>query len=238
MNKQSLYKLFLLPALIFAGIIFSGFLLLRPELGQVSSKRADLLEEKTKLSQLTAKLATLGGLDVGELETKTNIILKALPVEKDVPQVLLAIKNLTQNAGLVLESVGVEPGEISTSSAQTTQKYNLPFLDFKITIAGNMEQLINFLAKIESTTPLMRVETIDISQTKEGGTEAALNIDAFFLPLPGSLGSTEKQLNPITTQEEKIYQKLSKLESPLPLVTAPGGSLPGVTSGKANPFSL
>jgi len=227
-------RLFLLPILIFVAIILSGVFFLKPKLEQVVRIKTNLSREKTRLAELTTKLAALEGLDVNELEVKTNVVLQALPVEKDVPQILLAIRGLTQSVGTELRSVQVEPGEISTESAQikTSKKYDLPFLVFKITIAGNLEQLKEFLLKIESIAPLMRVDKIDISQ-KEGMAEADLDLDTFFLPLPVSLGVTEKQLSSITAQEEKIYQKLSKLEE-----IQPGESLPSITSGKTNPFAF
>jgi Tfp pilus assembly protein PilO len=225
------YRLFFLPTVIFLAIILTGTLFLKPKLEQIIRVQAELSSKKTRLTQLTTKLAALEGLDVAELEAKISVVLQALPGEKDLGGSLLVIRGLTQTVEAELRSVQVEPGEISTPSAQSAEKYNLPFLSFKIKITGTLEQLKEFLAKSEEVAPLTRLDKIDISQKEGGLVEADLDLETFFLPLPVELGGAEKPLPSITAQEEKIYQNLSKLQK-----IQPSESPPSIPSGRTNPF--
>jgi Tfp pilus assembly protein PilO len=227
------YKLFLLPAIILLLVCVSGLFLLKPKINQVLSIRQNLSSQKNKLAQLTTKVTALQGLDEVELEERTKVLLGALPSQKDLPGALMTIKSLTTTTGLELRGIQVEPGEISTESAQpeTTQKYNLPFLEFKIRVGGNQTQLKDFLTKLVLTAPLMRVAAMEISQAEGEAIEADLKLDTFFLPLPSTLGTAEKPLAAITPQEEVIYQQLTKI--------SPGqtGTFSPIPSGKENPFT-
>lgn len=230
---KALYKPFLLPVIIFLLIILSGLFLLKPRIAQVLNIRRNLSSQKAKLAKLTAKVAALQGLDEVELEEKTKVALRALPAQKDLPGALLTIKSLTTETGLELRGIQVEPGEISTESAepQSSKKYNLPFLEFKINVGGSKTQLKDFLTKLSLTAPLMRVAAIKIAQTEGEVIEADLDLDTFLLPLPSTLGAVEQELVPITPQEEGIYQQLAKI-APVQTVT-----FSPIPAGKENPFT-
>lgn len=230
------YKPFTLPAVILLLVIFSGLLLLKPKVGQILGIHRHLSSQKNKLAQLTTKLYALQGLDEFELEERTKVLLRTLPSQKDLPGALVTIKSLTSTAGLELRGIQVEPGEISSESAQpeATKKYNLPFLEFKIKLGGNQTQLKDFLTKLASTAPLMRVAAMEISQTEGGVIEADLKLDTFFLPLPSTLGLVEKPLVPLTSQEEEIYQQLVKIS---PAQTGQTATFSPIPSGKENPFT-
>jgi len=227
------YKPFILPLVILCLVVFSGLFLLKPKINQILDVRRNLSSQKTKLAQLTTKVAALQGLDEVELEERTKVLLGVLPSQKDLPGALVTIKSITSVAGLELRGIQVEPGEISTESAQTepTKKYNLPFLEFKITVGGNRTQFGDFLTKLVLTAPLMQVTTAEITQADGGAIEADLKLDAFFLPLPSTLGAVEKPLASITPQEEGIYQQLSRI-SPVQTET-----ISPIQSGKENPFT-
>lgn len=224
---------FLIPGAIILFILASGLLLIRPRLNEIFLIQKNLKKEEKRLAQLTAKTASLEGLDQVELSEKAEITAKVLPSEKDLPLLLSVIKTLAAKNNLELLSVQANPGELATVSAQQ-KKEALPSLSFKITVSGQMGDFKEFLARVAKTAPLLTTESIDVEgEGITGSFEANLAVDSPFLSPPASLGLPEKPLPEITREEDETYQKLAQfdfllVEEELPLVPA----------GKENPFAF
>lgn len=221
--------------LLFLVIFFAGLFFLREKIFQIIEFRQKNSLDRQKLALITEKVATLEGLDVNELSSKTEILLKALPAEKNISNILLSLKLLVDQTGLEFKGFEVEPGELSTESAQMKEpeRENLPFMLFALTINGDYQKLKDFLERVETAFPLMRLQKVSFSSEKEGSSETILDLKAFFLPLPQTLGTIDAPLSLVTPQEENAYRQLSKFT---PVLSEE--ALPTIQSGKENPFAL
>lgn len=181
-------------------ILLSGVFFLKPKITEILRFRKEISGQKKTLAQLTQKAAFLEGLDEVELEEKSEYLLKFLPAEKDVPRAMAAVKFLGSQAETGITKIGVDLNEQKGA--------NLPFFTFSLTTVGTAEKIINLLEKIESSSPFMKVDKIEVS-FKEGEEQVSADIQLknFFLPLPKDLGSVESPLVPITKEEEKIYEE-------------------------------
>jgi Tfp pilus assembly protein PilO len=229
------YRPFFFPLLIGLVILFLTITLLIPKITQIFEVRQSLSKEKARLAKLTQKLADLEGLDDNELATKATLMVVALPAEKDVPLILATLSSLGREAGMGIESVKVSPGELSTESGKIKKKgkeEETPTLPFEVLVKGTIESLKNFLDRLGSTIPVMRVESASLS-FEEGEWQAKISLDTFFLPLPKSLGAVETPLAKISPEEELIYKRIEKYQAP-----AFEGDLPSVVTGKEDPFSF
>jgi hypothetical protein len=219
---------FLIPGAIVILILTSSLLLIQPKIGEIFLIQKNLGRKEEKLARLTAKTAVLEGLDQVELSSRVEIAAKAFLSDKNLPLLLSTLKNLAAKNNIELLSLQVEPGEIATVSAKE-KKEELSFLSFEILVGGQMSDFKEFLAQTAKVAPLMVVREVDIKE----GAQAALLLDAPFLPPPVSLASVETPLAQITHQEENIYQKLARLDFSL-IEEVP----PSVPSGKENPFAF
>lgn len=225
------YRVFLFPGAVVVLIILSMVMILKPKANDLLGLRKGLSKQKEELAQLSQKVAVLEGYDQSELKTRTNQVLKALPAEKDAPLLLATMRSLTNEYNLELESLNIDVGEVSTESAEpTTKEKPLPSLDLLLSVSGSLNDLYEFLSGVESTSPIIRINQVDI--TREGdSTEAKIQLSSYYLVIPTDIGKASRQIIPITLEEEKIYQQLSRYK-PAVVETA----LPSVVSGKENPF--
>lgn len=216
-------------------IFLFSFLVLIPKVKDIFSQQKTVSLEKEELARITQKLAALEGLNEYELSAKTERILAALPTEKDPARLMMTIRYLADSAGVSLTAISVNPGEISADSSRPKgeKEGSVPFLVFQVEVSGPEEAAREFLDKIQSTAPLMRIEEVVISSTGMV-TLAKLELKAFYLPLPQTLGSVEEPLSKISPEEDKVYESLAKLE----IVSAEVSSFTPVATGRENPFEF
>lgn len=228
------YRSFWGPALTIVLIFLFSLFVLIPKVKNIFSQQKTLSSEKKRLAQTTQKLASLEGLNEYELSAKTERALAVLPPEKDPARLMMTIRYLTDSTGVKLAAIDIEPGEISAVSSQVEgEEESVPFLAFKMEVNGSPEAIREFLAKVQSTAPLIKVREVTIS-SKETAIQAMLELETFYLPLPQTLGSVEKSLPKISPEEDKVYESLAKLETASPEVAI----FTPVETGKENPFSF
>jgi len=232
-NKD--YKTFLIPGIIILLILIITVFVLKPRFSLTVENRNRLLADKKLLAGLTSKLATLEGLAEVEFSDKVDVVLNVLPSEKDVPRNLSVVKKIALNNSLLVSDISISDiGEIATtSSKQKVVKGSvLPFFTLDIKTIGSRELIKNFIKQLESTAPLMKITSVSISQKKADVTETSLEIQAFFLPFPKTIGKPEQQLVPITSEEDKTFEKINGFA-----FFTDEESLPNLPVGKENLFS-
>jgi len=229
------YKTFLIPGAILVLILITTVFVLKPRISSIIESRNQLLADKKMLTSLTAKLAALEGLAKVEFSDKVDVALNVLPSDKDVSRNLSVIKKIALNNSLIISDISISDiGELATaSSKQKIAKGEvLPFFTLDMTVIGGRELIKSFIEQIESTAPLMKNRSLSISQKKEGLTETSLEIQAFFLPFPKTIGKPEQQLVPIASEEEKTFEKINGFNSFIDEEI-----LPNLPVGKENLFS-
>jgi len=229
-------KVFLFPGVVVVLISLSGMLVLKPQLTSFFDLRKDLAEQKKELAALSQKEAVLEGYDQNELQNRANFALKVLPAEKDSPLVLVTVRSLIYEHNLTLSDLTIGVGSLGTESAKlktkAEEKEGVPSFSLSLSFSGALTDLYDFLTAIESTFPLMRLE--ELSFSREGHSiEANLELVSYYLALPQSLGKTDREIIPVTSEEEEVYLEINQYSSP-----EGGVFLPPVTSGKENPFTL
>ncbi len=228
-------KAFILPALIVFLIFIITVFILIPRVRAIVDSRQTLLKDKKTLADLTKKLAALEGLAQVEFSEKVDVALAVLPAEKDVPNNLAVIKNVALNNGLIVNNITIgEIGEISSvsSTGKTAKNAILPSFKTTVSLIGEVEMIKNFINQIQSTAPLMSIESVSISQRRTETPETNLEIEAYFLPFPKTLGKPEQQLVAITSGEEKIFSRLNEFT-----FFRSETNLPNLPVGKENLFS-
>jgi hypothetical protein len=209
-------KSFALPIFIIFIILIFSLAILKPKLQIIFQTSNQLKSNKKTLAALTKKLASLEGLAKVELTDKTNLALSVLPADKDISGSLFVIKKIAYNNLLIVNDISIsEVGELATVSARQRLGKNEIIPSFKINLnfIGDIEKVKNFIISLESTNPLMRVSQILLSGKKDSAQEATINLDAFFLPYPTSIGKSEDPLEIITVEEEKVFTKISEFNS-------------------------
>jgi len=231
--KLSKFRVYLFPLVVVILIVVSTVAILKPKLDDLLKTRANLAKQKKELAQLTQKVTVLEGYDQDELKDRVNKILKVLPKEKDAPLILVTTRSLVNDYNLEISSLTIDVGELATESAKPkTKEETLPFLSIQLSVSGSLNDLYDFLEAIESTTPLMRIDHMSID--REGTTiESSIELFTYHLAAPQDIGKVARQITPLNSEEEEIYQKISRYRPGFA-----GTRLPYVGSGKENPFEF
>jgi hypothetical protein len=136
----------------------------------------------------------------------------------------------------------VIPGELATdsanpktrASASKKSKEILDYLSFEADFKGQFNDVNSFVQEIQKVAPLMELKEIKVSGNGLNGSLSLKAGLAFpYLALPTVLGKIESQLEPITPEEQAIYQNLVKLN-----FTPSEKEVLTVPSGKENPFTF
>ncbi|MDP3998167.1 MAG: hypothetical protein Q8P89_00930 [bacterium] len=120
------YKLYLLPVLIGAAVIFIFVKFTIPQFQQILTVREELKVKQARLDQLVAKSRSLEAQSKETLMDKLQTTQKALPSEKDVAGLLYTWARLQNEAGVASEGIEFSPGIVSTPSSSPKASGPLP----------------------------------------------------------------------------------------------------------------
>jgi Tfp pilus assembly protein PilO len=229
------YQIFIWPLVILLLIFISALVFVKPKVIQILALHKTYSQEKKKLASVTQKASFLESLDQVELASKSKKVLEVLPPEADVAQILLVLKSLAQENGLIFSKIVIDPGGLSTASAQTkSSKEGIPSLNLSVSVGGEEGNLYSFLQRVENTLPVMKAGGVSLSPKGGGFSEMDFSLQAFFSFLPASLGKIEDPISNLTPQEESIYRQIQELQP----VLAEGAFPEGLPVGKENLFSF
>jgi hypothetical protein len=200
-----------------------------PKGREILEARETLQKGEKKLENLKGKLADLTSLNEFELSERNNLLLRALPAQKNPLGEMVTLRSLANELNLTIEEISVAPGEVSTPSAEVKEKKLQP-INFKIKLASSRTAFFDFLKKMEQSTPLSNFDQMKISLSGDS-VNAEFSLDTFFLNYPETIGSLETPVPKLTADEEKTLEKISSFTY-VPAVSFQP------SEGRDNPFSF
>lgn len=243
MNKnQALANLkeFYFPALVAFFILILSPLFLIPKARKISEMRKTITDQEKQISQLSQKLLDLQTLSEAELFETTNLLLEALPAQKDFYKILALTKKIFNDNRSSLKSFDFSPGKISSESGEPKKEISdSPPMALKILFAASYDNFGNLLDSFSRTLPLMEVDSIKFSSMAATSSanlpdlEGAINLKTYFAPLPKTMGRVDNPLPKISSQGKSLIEELKTYQWYQPEVTTAGEP---VITGKENPF--
>jgi len=229
-----LVKEFTFPILSVLVVIILSIFFLIPKTREIYS----LINEREKVAKqvenLSQKLLDLQTLSEAELFDSANLLLSALPEEKDFYKTLSLIKSFLWESGVDLISFDFSPGGMET--LQESQP-----MAIKIFFSSTLTDLKAFSQALEKSLPLMSIGSLKITASPATGsaerqrTEGTLTIKSYFLPLPKTLGKVDQPLAKITSEDLKLIEELKSYQHG-PYETERSVEELAVPVGKENPF--
>lgn len=237
-------KEFILPGVLFILIIIITIFVLIPKIKEIFAIKSEITAQKNEIQQLSAKLSDLQTLSEAELFDSSNLLLNALPSQKDFYLVLSSIRKVFLDNSSNLESFDFSPGLISTEGASNNEaaNQNSGTIRIKLDFSASPDNLVNLILSLEKTLPLIEVTSIkfdSISSASSSGSvqdwKGQMGISSFSLPLPKVLGSLNSPLPKITSQDKKVIEELKLFSRFIPEVQVVTEETPNIL-GKDNPF--
>ena len=207
----SIFKSFVVPALIIVTIILIIPFAFIPLLNNVRETNDSLKSDQERLKNLSDKLDTLNSLDEAEINEKLAIVEQGLPVGKDLAPLIVGVQNLAAGSNLLVEGISLSPGSVATESAGTKSTTNQSSpqvtpnsqgdinpdaLSLQLKLRGNLKDLILFLSKLQKSK---RLSFADIVSFERGDDESTITVELStpFRPLQkveGDIASSPLQL--------------------------------------------
>lgn len=227
-------------------ILLLSILFLVPKIKEVFSLRQKTKIQELEMKKLAGKLADLQTLSEAELFDSANILLQALPPQKDFYQFLTILRKAFQDNQVKVESFSFSPGLIATKSGQKVN--DLPSenqtenqMMINLSFSSDFVNFKNLVVSLEKALPLLKVDSLKLTSSVASGGASLQNISgsfvvkSYFKSLPKTLGSVDKPLAKISPQDQQLIEALKAYS--LPYTVIPGGE-GTVFVGRENPFSF
>jgi len=166
---RNLFKYFIIPILLFIAVGVFAFWVLLPIWGNTQAalelKKANA-DNLTQRKQLTASLEKLIS-QYGERTADFNYFSKAVPMDQDIPGLLVSLESLASENGMVFSGVNFKPKDLKASGIKT--------LAMEIKIKGSYPAFRNYLGAMERSLRLFDVISVSFSGVAPGQTGANPN---------------------------------------------------------------
>jgi hypothetical protein len=235
------YQNFIVSGSILFFCILGLFLVTLPFGNRVRELYAEVDTIVTETDALTRKLNTLNSLDEGTLRQQLGDVLSAVPSDRSYPTLFETVEGVAAQTGVSIVNMNITGGtSLATASASKAtvaeKQLGTRTVPFSVSVTGTVSQIRDFIALAPSVRRLLRIRTFNISYPEEERPlTITIDMDAFYEPLPSSIGSAKSVLPNITDAEIEVINKLSQL----PLASGASASLPppAIGQARANPFA-
>lgn len=236
MKKETLikfyqkYKLVIFPMVVTLSSLILIVFVIYPQTAKLISGSRQEAEFREKSKFLEAKAEALENFDEADLSRKVDYALSSLPSDKDPGNIIGLLQGLASETSFSITSL--------TLSQKTTEKDETQSYLVNLQVLGPKALVPILVTSIENSARIMKVNTIEISTTRDANAlEAKLVVEVFFSPIPGTFGTVDSPLPEVTAKDEELISRLATTVStqgvsPQPTILGP---ILG-PRGKSNPF--
>lgn len=216
-----LYQSFIISAVIIGFCLIALFVGIIPGAKKIINSVKSVYTQKKTVQLLHEKINILHALDADLLQSYASAAVSAVPQDKSLGTIFSTIDGLTAQEGVAVGGISLSSiGSVATEAAKKLsaeeQKIGVNIVPFSIMVIGPIEQVRNVVEKAVRIRRLFRIRNFDLSfDTKTGTTKSTIQMDAYYVPLPKSLGKISDALKPLSDDEILIIDKISAL----PLIT-------------------
>lgn len=239
MNKQQLknllsnplfirYKYYILPVVSILVSISLIIFLIVPQGSKLYKVSKTTQESDDKTSFLQKKLDLLQKVDATEYQSLIDTSLISLPEDKDYSGAINQIVTVVKNNNLRLDGMGISTVVTTIDNAQSYA--------IKIDVTGDINSIKNFMTAIKSGPRLMRVNSIEVTSSKNASQVASsIGLIVFYQETQKSLGSVDQPLVLPAEKDKDVINSLKTTTSGL--VGSPTEVIDtNIPKGKSDPF--
>ncbi|MBI5449698.1 hypothetical protein HY948_05310 [Candidatus Gottesmanbacteria bacterium] len=212
----------------YKGIVISvGMLLLTvlsivygviPASGRIVMMMEQRMELLSETASLQNKLTVLEELDEANIRNSLLIALSAIPQDKSIPSIFSTVERTAVVSGVAIETITIgNPGSLATESAKKQsseeKKLGSGILPLTAVITGTPKQIRDFLDTIVNVRRFLRISSAEITFFSGANATLRIGLEAFWAPIPASLGDTASPLSQLTEKEEALSKSISVMPS-------------------------
>ncbi len=223
------YKQYTIPSIIIVVIFTLTLVLLKPILGKTLSLSKENKDNAKMVAKLVEKSEKLKAVDQAEIESKVLAVENVFPSRKPVLNLLASLEQLSLDEQVGFAGIELKPGQIDEKVKSKVQNFDISF-----SVEGKLNNISSFINKLEKTSPLMRINKMDLNMISESSLSSNLKIvllvKVFYQLPPDDVGKLDAPFPILTQDEVNIIERISAFKSPPALK-------PNAPTGKKDFFS-
>jgi Tfp pilus assembly protein PilO len=209
-NKNKSY-IFPIITILVCIIVFFQFVI--PQFNALLAVREEVKELSSKLKISKENLNLLINIDESTLDSQLETLSQALPLSKDVVQILNSVYSSAQKTGVNLGSFSFSMGDLSKSENSD----NFPVVRLSVPINAGVAAVSNFIEVMSRAVPLSDVDSVKINNMS-----ASVSLAFYYKPLGSSVYNPENKIIPISQRGLTLISQLNEFKrEPLPLLSQP-----------------
>ncbi len=221
--KKSLWMVYPLMVMVFIFLSLNYLFGAGQEFQRFVDRQKNVGDLEVRIASLKNKLAVVSGVNVVETENNLKTLLEAMPPARRLWVVVSEVRLAASESGLVVDAFRGVGGEVRESSGAAEALV----LDVDLKVGG-VGELRDFLSKLESKKPLVKVKKI-----KYDGNQVTVSVEGAWSAWTKLTTDTNLPLKPYGSLLAAVLKKLEGYEGL-------GNTSQGVSSGSGevntNPF--
>jgi Tfp pilus assembly protein PilO len=222
------------------GLVLALILFVRPAVAKLMERVQTKRQLEKKYSQMQAKLDILSGIDTTLNDNRVRQMEAVFPSTKPVVALMGSLSQLALEHNLSFGGITLSPGSLTQEAVKSGTKKVSPQglfdLRFGFQIGGDFDKISQFLAALENTSPLMKIEGVGLSiktnplfEREQTVVVADIEISAYYQAPPKSLGDVTSPVKLLSRNEEALLNQLVGFRQFRAVI-------PQTTAGKENLF--
>jgi hypothetical protein len=237
-----LYNKFILPTVIFivcAGVTYYGII---PGIKSIQNLYLEQKKIGDEVASINKRIAILTAMDEETLRSQVVALMTAVPDAKYLPSVFLTLDAISQETNITVSTMSITSGgNIATQSATGTtaaakQIGSSPPIAVKMSANGTVDQIKAFLDLTASVRRLLRVNKFTMEINPDLSSKISIDLDAFYAPLPKTLGKSSDPLTGFTANDEELLNKVASYRLISQELLNYDTPQPIIYGSKSNPF--
>jgi hypothetical protein len=210
------YQGLLVSIVMILGVLIGVVVGLIPVGKRILAMREQTSALSKQIDALKIKVNTLEAADEETYKKYLTELAFAVPTDKSLTTVFSTIDGLGTLTGAALSDFRLtKPGTLATDSAKKAsaeeKQIGSSLLPFSLTVTGTYGQIREFLDQAIRVRRFFRVRFFSINFTAASSVSVKMGMDAFYAPLPQTLGATSQQIEPLSPTDEQTITKVVEL---------------------------
>jgi hypothetical protein len=185
---------------------------------RIQSSQASLRKLQTQVNKDAQRLRVLESANAQD-SGNFDLMALALPEFKQPLSNMITLGEIASRSGVVIVEYNLSPGVVSTDSAETqvTGKSGTDAFTFQVTMQGNLDQVKQAFAEIETSLPLMEISRFDLSRNAKEEEEDLYRTEITLVTRFIKLDPTEIAKQPaaaLSAEQQSLLDTLRSFHAP------------------------
>ncbi|MBI4078682.1 MAG: hypothetical protein HY429_00050 [Candidatus Levybacteria bacterium] len=193
------YKEYIVPAFVLVACLLLVIFVIIPQTRNLIETKEKEEETKARIRRLKENINFISSIDEKIQDKEFQLLLRALPIEKDYVGIITAIVSASQQTGVGIGDFSFQIGSLSSDTIQEATT-----ISFTVTLHGGIDEAKRFLRELENTLPISDSETIKFESLS-----TSVAVSFHYKPFIPQIIDYRTKLEPFSKQDRELISTIS-----------------------------